>query len=223
MTLNALAMLLPFALFAAGIAILTVTFYQYGLKEISYIDLMTSAKNVPTAVIQSGDRNNPKLVTDPTNDGDNFYVPAEFPLIYMAEQYATLTCPDAKINAVPVMYGDADTILRKNVGQYPNSRFPGQNGKIIYSAHVTTYFKYLDQVKEGSMVYVDTIYGKYTYKVTSIEVHKVNDADWLEVADGQETLVLYTCHPYGYTRKDNRLVVTCEKVSGYDWINQVEE
>ena len=102
---------------------------------------------------------------------------------------------------------------------WANSRFCGQNGKTVISAHVTTDFYELEVTPIGALVTVDTIYGQYVYEVTDTLIFNYKDASPLKPADGEEVLFLYTCYPRknGYQFKTERMALICKKIEGKDW------
>lgn len=143
----------------------------------------------------------------------------KFPVIPYESQWATLNVEGWKNKDISVFFGDNNTILRKGAGMWVNSRFCGQNGKIVLSAHVTSYFFEMEDTKIGALVTMDTVYGQYIYKVVDSVVFHYQDASRISPQDGEEVLVLYTCYPRknGYLFKTQRLALICKKIEGKDW------
>ena len=157
-------------------------------------------------------------------DNTGMYVPEEFPLIAYGEQYATLTVKDADVDNAPVYFGDGDEMLELGIGHFAGSRFPGQNGKIVYSAHVTTLFEQLENLKPGAIFEIKTKYGDYVYEMEKSVIFDYQDYTVLLPDDGTETFFCYTCYPYdndGRLRTD-RLGIICKKISGKNWITGEE-
>lgn len=70
------------------------------------------------------------------------------------------------------------------------------------------------------MVVLDTIYGRYEYRVTSTAIFDENDQSLLlpDAVDSGDRLICYTCYPYHTTSvRTQRFAIICEKVSGKDW------
>lgn len=143
----------------------------------------------------------------------------EFPLIPYESQWATLNVQGWEEKDIKVFFGDNKTILKKGAGMWVNSRFCGQNGKIVLSAHVTSHFYEIEDVKIGDLVTMDTVYGTYVYKVVGTQIFHYEDSSLLTPNDGEEVLLMYTCYPRknGYLFKTERLALICKKIEGKDW------
>lgn len=103
--------------------------------------------------------------------------------------------------------------LRKGVGHFPNTPFPGQLGNAAIAGHRTTYgqpFYSLDKLKPGDDIEVSTILGgTYVYVVTGSE--EVGKDDYHVITDSdpkKATLTLITCTPIGTASR--RLVIHAE-------------
>ncbi len=141
------------------------------------------------------------------------------PPISYGSQWATLNVDGWQRRDIKVFFGDGNEYLRKGAGMWLNSRFCGQNGKIVLSAHVTSDFYELEVTPIGTLVTMDTVYGKYVYKVVDTKVFHYKDSSLLMPADGEETLVMYTCYPRknGHLFKTERMALVCKKVEGKEW------
>ena len=100
--------------------------------------------------------------------------------------------------------------LRKGVGHFPNTPFPGQLGNSAIAGHRTTYgqpFYDLNKLKPGDDVGITTILGgTYVYVVTGSE--EVGKNDYYVITDSdpnKATLTLITCTPVGTSSR--RLVI----------------
>ena len=131
------------------------------------------------------------------------------------QQYAEIRSTALQIEA-PVFWGDGDLILRSGVGTYMASSLPGYGTSIVMSAHNTTYFKGLENAKQGDEITVTTTYGSYVYKVSSTKVLKADDSSAIDYFSDEEQLVLYTCYPFEPLAgvSDQRLFVYCDKIAG---------
>lgn len=136
------------------------------------------------------------------------------------QQYAEITCETLGIDA-PVIWGDTDDILRAGVGTYICSALPGYNSTVLMSAHNTTYFKNLKDVKKGDIFTVKTTYGIFEYKVSDIRILKENDASAVDFDADEEQLVLYTCYPFAplASVSGERMFVYCDKYAGPSAMN----
>ena len=141
------------------------------------------------------------------------------PVIAYEAQWATLNVEGWEERDIPVFFGDSNAILRRGAGMWFNSRFCGQGGKTVLSAHVTSHFYEIEDTAIGDLVTVNTVYGDYVYKVTDIQVFHYKDSSLIQPDDSQEVLLMYTCYPRenGYQFKTERIALICKKVSGKEW------
>ena len=146
---------------------------------------------------------------------DEGYIPP----ISFGSQWATLNVDGWERRDIKVFFGDNDEFLRKGAGMWINSRFCGQNGKSVLSAHVTSDFYELEVTPIGTLVTMDTVYGKYVYKVVGTQVFHYKDASLLQPKDGVEQLIMYTCYPRknGHLFKTERMALICKKIEGEEW------
>lgn len=142
------------------------------------------------------------------------------PKMTWGDRWATLAVdelPDASINGAKVYVGDSNDILKKGVGKYYGSRFCGEGGKIVLSAHVTQAFRCLEDMQVGYTVRVNTIYGEYVYRVEEIFLFEPTDDHIIRDSTETEQLLLYTCYPRAVSYRRQRIGVRCSKVSGADF------
>ncbi|MEN9645874.1 MAG: hypothetical protein RL238_2543 [Actinomycetota bacterium] len=100
--------------------------------------------------------------------------------------------------------------LKKGPGHFPETPLPGQLGNAAIAGHRTTYgqpFFNLDKVQPGDLIEVDTLAGKFVYRVDGSTV--VSPAEYASVIPTVDpdtaTLTLATCTP-AYTARQ-RLIV----------------
>lgn len=131
------------------------------------------------------------------------------------QKYATIEIPSIKLN-LPVYYGDSRKILKRGVGHYNGSYFPGENGTIIYAGHNNPgYFYDLDKVKKDDLVTIKASYGTFKYQVFKIAIVKETDLEAFDITHDEEILLLYTCWPINrsfFGRKTQRLIVYAKRV-----------
>lgn len=125
--------------------------------------------------------------------------------------FATLIIPDMNFEE-KVVHGDDLDIIKKNVGHFSGSYFPGEGGSIIFAAHNSRqHFMYLPKVKIGSIVTVKTDYGEFNYKVYETRIIKDTEEEALPIQKEKEILMMYTCYPTTTVgHKDKRYVVYAE-------------
>ena len=63
-------------------------------------------------------------------------------------------------------------------------------------AHNTKGFlRTLPEIKIGTKIQVNTVYGKYTYTVYETKIVKQTDLEAVPIQKEKEILMLYTCYP----------------------------
>lgn len=215
---KALLLSAPFILIAVSFVCLTLWLFGNAIAPSSLYRLLTNAP-AATEEDEYADLSDKLDILKESNSGDGFYIPEDFPIIAYGQKWATLTIEDAGIKELDVYSGDSPSLMLKGVGHYSNSRFPGQNGKVVLSAHVKMYFQKLENLQPGAVVKLNTIYGEYVYRVRETLIFSEDDASAVLPQDGEDVLMCYTCYPYKTTkRRTERFAIICEKVSGRDWI-----
>jgi sortase A len=124
-----------------------------------------------------------------------------------------IVIPAAAVDAIMVEGVERD-VLKKGPGHMPWTPLPGQPGNSVLSGHRTTYgapFFYLDQVKAGDDIHIDTSIGRHTYRVREILVVEPTDV-WVTESREGAWLTLTTCTPR-YSAAQ-RLVIVSELVAG---------
>ncbi len=132
----------------------------------------------------------------------------------VGSRYGKIVCTEIGLEA-PLYYGDNETILEKGAGQYSLSGMPGEGRSILIGGHDMTFFKPIENIEKNQTIEIETTYGLYKYKVRETKVLEAADPD-LYPQEEKETLVLYTCYPFGLLLGDRsqRFVVYCDKISG---------
>ncbi len=195
-------MLLPYILACGAIMCTVIVLFQTIIAPSEYFQLIMNGNTANSGGVQS------PIVQE-----------GGFPLIPYESQWATLNVQSWETKDIKVFFGDNKAILKKGAGMWVNSRFCGQNGKIVLSAHVTSHFYEMEDSKIGDLVTMETVYGTYTYKVVDLQVFHYQNTSLIAPKDGEEVLVLYTCYPRenGYLFKTQRLALICKKIEGKDW------
>lgn len=87
--------------------------------------------------------------------------------------------------------------LREGPGHYPWTPLPGERGNSAIAGHRTTYgapFGRLDELEPGDEIYVSTLWGRFTYRVTDTQIVGPREVDVLRSGDDNR-LTLTTCNP----------------------------
>ncbi|MBR6529983.1 MAG: sortase [Clostridia bacterium] len=218
----------PFLLFFAAVLCFVLWLNQYLLvnSEVSlYVDLLFRGGGADgTVVVGPADKISPS-----TQEGE--IIEGEFVTPSYASQWATLNVDGWQARDLPVYYGNGSEVLREGVAQAQFSRFAGQNGKLVLSAHVNREFYEIEDAAarfengEEVLVTLDTLWGTYVYRVSEVIIFGHRDATPLLPADGEESLFFYTCYPRenALAYKTERIGLQCELVSGATWEYYVNE
>lgn len=202
--------LLPFLLVIIAVFCLSSWLFNTVIFESTYYKLVTNTKVI---------NNDLKIELSKKIDEVSEEV-QEFPNIPYLSQWATLNVEGWEQKDIPVYSGDNADILEIGSGHYIGSPFCGQGGRVVLTAHVTEIFYELEDMKKGDIVTVDTIYGRYKYKVIETTVFDYQDTTYISKYDrnATETLFMYTCYPRSqYGIRYRRYGVLCEKIDGKDW------
>jgi sortase A len=114
-----------------------------------------------------------------------------------------------------LVFGDSNVELKKGVGQFAGSHFPGESSVCLIAGHNNTQFNGLKNAKEGMEIIVSTNYGKYVYKITETHVAVAAEIGEEILSSTVESVILYTCYPFDVPGfKSNRLFVYGECISG---------
>ena len=221
---RALILSAPFLLMTVSIILLSYGVFNLVMSSSVYVRMFMGtgvATGDNQTYLQLDDLTKKKL--EENNEG--MRISSEFPAIAIGEQWATLTIESAQVYDQPVVHGESVELLDRSIGHSPNSRFPGQNGRIVIPGHVavTRFFRYLTDCKPGDLVELDTIYGKYVYKVVDMVIFGQHDYSWVIPLEEEteDQLICYTCYPYVSAGvRTERFAIICEKVSGDSWVNE---
>ena len=112
-------------------------------------------------------------------------------------KYGDVIIEDLDVN-LPLYYGDSLSILRYGIGHSFGSYFPGEGGSIVCMAHNTKgYLRRLPEIKIGTKIQVNTVYGEYTYTVYDTKIVSQENVEAVPIQNEKEILMLYTCYPTG--------------------------
>lgn len=115
-------------------------------------------------------------------------------------QYGEILWKKAE-GSIPLYYGDSEAILELGAGTYTGYGVPGEGKRILIGAHDTTFFSGLQELEDGDIITLHTIWGSYEYKVTDTKIQDVTEALAENPEELEEELILYTCYPFGETGK----------------------
>ncbi|MGF1595782.1 MAG: sortase [Acidimicrobiales bacterium] len=117
-----------------------------------------------------------------------------------------------------IVEGVSRPTLRNGPGHYPTTPLPGHRGNAAIAGHRTTHgapFLDLDLLRPGDEIMVETVDGRFTYRVEAqpdgaggVSGHRLVDPSAVEVIGdrGDNRLTLTACHPKYSARQ--RIIVT---------------
>lgn len=122
--------------------------------------------------------------------------PAEVPL--KDGLVGRLEIPEIGLEVMVLNGVDART-LRRGAGWLPYTARPG-SGNAAIAAHRDTHFRPLRRIKEGDIIHLTTLDGRYKYRVEWTAVVDPGDTAVLGPTE-KPTLTLITCYPFYYEGK----------------------
>ncbi|NHM30517.1 class D sortase [Neobacillus terrae] len=108
-----------------------------------------------------------------------------------------LTLPKLK-SELAVVEGTNGDDLKKGVGHYKGSFYPGGHGQIVLSGHRDTVFRRLGELKIGDTLQVKMPYGNYNYQIIKTKIVKADDRSIITLQNKEEELIVTTCYPFRY-------------------------
>jgi sortase A len=114
---------------------------------------------------------------------------------------------------LPIIFGTSDDDLRRGVGHYIGTAFPGQNGNVVLSGHRDTVFERLDELQVGDTFDVETLEGNFTYQVYEGKIVESDDRTVI-VPYSLPVLTLVTCYPFNFIGDaPQRYILTARLIS----------
>ena len=116
--------------------------------------------------------------------------------------------------SVALAEGAGAATLRKAAGHIEGTAFPGDPGNVGIAGHRDTFFRPLRRIRPNDLIVIDTLRGRYRYRVLSTMVVKPRDVGVLAPTPRQE-LTMVTCYPFYYIGSaPYRFIVRAERVAG---------
>lgn len=136
------------------------------------------------------------------------------------DHYATMHIESLKIH-LPIKFGDSKEILTNAVGHTTSSFLPGEGGTILMSGHNSSeLLGNLKNITKQTPIIIETNYGKFTYQVEEIKTMNLDQYDEIEINQKNETLILYTCYPFGGILYGNQRYVVTSVLVKEEWGNE---
>ena len=116
------------------------------------------------------------------------------PVLARGAAIADLSIPRIHLSSV-VLHGSDSQTLRRGPGHLEDTALPGESGNVVIAGHRDSFFRPLRNIEFGDDIFLDSPYGRFHYRVTSIRVVNPHDLSVLERTD-TATLTLITCYPF---------------------------
>lgn len=125
----------------------------------------------------------------------------------------SISIPVLKMN-LPIYEGTETSQLKQGVGHFEKSVLPGIANNSVLSGHRDTVFSQLGKLKLGDLIVVNTIDGKFTYKIFNFRIVLADDRTVI-VPTPTAVLTLSTCYPFRFIgHAPKRFIVSAEMVPG---------
>ena len=176
---------LPLFIILAGLVVVGI-----GIWQIVETNFQTDAslKEAKRIVAQAESR---------YDDEDSFKNPKKIDPPKFGETVGLLTIPKIK-SELAIVEGTDPNDLKKGVGHYKGSYFPGENGQIVLSGHRDTVFRRLGELKPGDIFEVAMPNGKFKYELTNTKIVDADDRSIITLQNTQEELIVITCYPFRF-------------------------
>lgn len=133
------------------------------------------------------------------------------------DAYATLHIESLNLH-LPIQFGDSKDILINSIGHTTSSFLPGEGGTILMSGHNSSnLLGNLKNITKKTPIVIETNYGTFIYQVEDIKTMNLDQYDEIEINKKEETLVLYTCYPFGGVVYGNQRYVVTSKLIKEEW------
>lgn len=126
--------------------------------------------------------------------------------------------PDMEVT-LPLYIGASDENMALGAAVMSETSMPigGKNTNSVIVGHRgyggAPYFRDIESLKEGSMVYITNPWGKLSYRVSAITVIEPHETEPILIQPGRDMITLLTCHPY-MSHGKFRYVVYCVRDEG---------
>lgn len=107
---------------------------------------------------------------------------------------ARLRVPRLGVDRI-VLAGSSGRTLAFGPGLVPGTPLPGAGGLSIISGHRDTHFSFLEHLRAGDTIIVDTVEGRYRYTVSRFMIIDT-DRDPPVLDPAPDRLALVTCYPF---------------------------
>lgn len=116
--------------------------------------------------------------------------------IKTGDYLGSISIPALK-ESLPIYEGTADAQLKMGVGHFEGSVLPGIKDNSVLAGHRDSAFSHLGKLRVGDLLIVNTVAGKFTYKISGFRIVMADDRTVI-VPTKTAVLTLSTCYPFRY-------------------------
>ena len=117
-----------------------------------------------------------------------------------------------------VLEGDDSSTLLDAAGHIPGTALPGEDGNVAVAGHRDSFFRGLRNIHRGDRITFTCPQGTFRYEVEAIRIVDPDDT-WVLEPQGQPSLTLVTCYPFGYIgHAPHRFVVVARQLTESDTV-----
>lgn len=126
--------------------------------------------------------------------------------------------PDMKVK-LPLYLGASSDNLKHGAAVLSQTSMPigGVDTNCVIAGHRgyrgSAFFQHIDNMHEGSLVYIINPWETLTYRVVSAKIVSPNQTNDVMIQRGKDMVTLVSCHPYVVGGGSERYLVFCERVS----------
>ena len=139
------------------------------------------------------------VMNDPWDDIDG-----SFGMEDLSEKVIGYVDVPALNQVFPIYFGATTEHMSEGVAVMSGSSMPigGDNTNCVLAGHRgynqrKTFFKEIENLVEGDVIYITNQWEKLQYRVTKIDIVDPDDFEAVRIQSGKDMLTLLTCHPYG--------------------------
>ena len=139
------------------------------------------------------------VMNDPWDDIDG-----SFGMEDLSEKVIGYVDVPALNQVFPIYFGATTEHMSEGVAVMSGSSMPigGDNTNCVLAGHRgynqrKTFFKEIENLVEGDVIYITNQWEKLQYRVTKIDIVDPDNFEAVRIQSGKDMLTLLTCHPYG--------------------------